>query len=74
MKTAKEEILGLLEILPDEMALDDILDRIEFKARILHSQEQAARGDGVPHEEVKEILDQWLESLGHRTLSPTSKK
>lgn len=64
MANAKEELLSLLEILPDEMSMEEILERIAFKARLLRSIEQADRGELIPHEQVMEELDQWLESLG----------
>ena len=72
MKTAKQEVLDLLDTLPDDVSLDTLLERIRFKAKILHSMAQADRGEGVPHEQVVEQLDQWLQSLGHPTLSETS--
>lgn len=74
MKTAKEEILGLLTSLPDEMSLDDILDRIELKARLLHSIEQAERGELIPHDQVMEELEEWARSIGHPTRAATSNK
>lgn len=72
MKTAKDEIQSVLETLPDDVSLDTLLERIRFKAKILHSMAQADRGEGVPHEQVVERLDQWLQSLGRPTLSETS--
>ena len=65
MKTAKQEVLELLDTVPDDAPMDAVLDRIRFKAKILRSFEQADRGEVVPHEEVMEDLNRWLESLGH---------
>lgn len=45
--------------------VDTLLEQIRFKAKILRSLEQADRGEVVPHEEVMEDLNRWLESLGH---------
>jgi predicted transcriptional regulator len=74
MKSAKQEVLEVLDALPDDAPMETVLERVRFKAKILHSQAQADRGEGVPHEQVVERLDQWLQSLGHPTLSPTSKQ
>ena len=73
MKTAKQEVLELLETLPGDVSMDTLLERIRFKAKILRSLEQADRGEVVPHEEVMEDLNRWLESLGHPSLAGTSK-
>ena len=72
MKTAKDEIQSVLETMPDDASLEDLIARIELKARLLHSIAQAERGELIPHEQVMEELDQWLQSLGHPTLSKTS--
>ena len=74
MGTAKQEFYDVLDQLPEEASLDDVLDSIRFKARLLKSKEQADRGEGVPHEQVMDRLDQWLQSLGHPPRSRTSKR
>ena len=73
MKTAKQEVLDLLDTLPGDVSMETLLERIRFKAKILRSLKQADRGDVVPHEEVMEDLNRWLESLGHPSLTETSK-
>ena len=72
MKTAKQEVLDLLETLPADLPMETLLERIRFKAKILRSLEQADRGEVVPHEEIMEDLNRWLESLGHPSLAETS--
>ncbi|MBI5289253.1 MAG: hypothetical protein HY873_09815 [Chloroflexi bacterium] len=74
MNSAKEEVLSLLEILPDDMSMEELLQRIAFKARLLRSIEQADRGELIPNEQVMEELDQWLESLGHPSRAAISNK
>jgi hypothetical protein len=73
MKTAKQEVLDLLETLPADLPMETLLERIRFKAKILRSLEQADRGEVAPHEEIMEDLNRWLESLGHPSLAETSK-
>ena len=65
MKTANQEVLNLLDTLSGDVSMEALLGRIRFKAKILRSPDQADRGDVVPHEEVMEDLNRWLESLGH---------
>ncbi len=73
MKTAKDEILSVLEMVPDDAPLEEIIERIELKARLLHSVAQAERGELIPHEQVMKELDQWLQSLGHPARAATSR-
>jgi hypothetical protein len=73
MKTAKQEVLDLLETLPADLPMETLLERIRFKAKILCSLEQVDRGEVVPHEEVMDDLNRWLKSLGHPSLAETSK-
>ena len=72
MKTAKQEVLDLLDTLPGDVPMETLLERIRFKAKIMRSLEQADRGDVVPHAEVMEDLNRWLESLGHPSPAKTS--
>jgi hypothetical protein len=71
MKTAKEEALEVLERLPDDVSMDTLLANLHFKASVLRGLDQAHRGEGVPHEEVKRRLNAWLESSGLPKLSET---
>jgi hypothetical protein len=69
MKTAKQEALDLLSVLPDDTSMETILAELAFKARVLHSHEQALRGEGIPHEEVLKRLSKWLDPSGLQTPS-----
>lgn len=72
MKAAKQELYDVLDASPDDASLDELLEQIRFKAKLLHTKGQADRGEGVPHEQVVERLDRWLQSLGHPMRSTTS--
>ncbi len=69
MKTAKQELLELLERLPDDAPMDTLLAEMHFKASVLRGLEQAARGEGISHAELKDRVDAWRESSGRRKLS-----
>jgi hypothetical protein len=73
MKTAKEEALDLIDRLPDDVAMETIMEGLRFKAQVLHSLEQIEQGEGVDHEEAKRRLAKWLvgvaASSGHPTRS-----
>ena len=71
MKTAKQELLEVLERMPDDAPMDSLLAQIEFKASVMRGLADLARGDVVSHEEVKETLNRWRESSGRKKVSET---
>ncbi len=71
MKTAKQELIELLERMPDDAPMDALLAEMHFKASVLRGLEQARRGDIISHDEVKGRLATWLESSGREKLSET---
>lgn len=58
--TQKKLVLDLVNELPDETSLAEIVDRIEFLAAIQKGIGQFDHGKGIPHEEVKRQLATWL--------------
>jgi len=66
MKTAKQEMLELIERLPDDASLEALLLEIQNMASIRRGFEELRRGEGISHEEVKEHLRAWRESYGRR--------
>jgi hypothetical protein len=69
MKTAKNEAQELLDLLPDDVTMEVILAELSFKARVLHSDEQALRGEGFSQDEVIKKLAKWLDPSGLQTPS-----
>jgi|CXWL01.1.fsa_nt_gi predicted transcriptional regulator len=69
MKTARRELLELLERLPDDAPMETLLAEMHFKASVLRGLEDSHRGDVVSHEEVRSRLNKWLESSGRERLS-----
>jgi len=64
MKTAKQELIELLEQLPDDELTDALLYELHFKASVLRGLEQARRGEGISHDDLKGRLRSWLTSSG----------
>ena len=71
MKTAKQELVELLERLPDDAPMDTLLAEMHFKAMVLRGLEEVRRGEVISHEEVKSRLNKWLESSGQTRLTST---
>jgi predicted transcriptional regulator len=68
MKTAKQELSELLDRMPDDAPMDTLLAEMHFKASVLRGLEQADRGEGISHDEVKERLRAWRTSPGRQKL------
>jgi len=56
----KQLVVELLNRLPEDTKLQDIGREIEFLAAIREGEEQADRGEVVPHEQVKREFASWI--------------
>ena len=56
----KQLVVELLNRLPADAKLQDIGREIEFLAAIREGEEQADRGEVVPHEQVKGEFASWI--------------
>ncbi len=59
--TAKEEILELMEQLPDDATIEEAIEKLIVMYKIQQGLEQLDRGEGIPHEEAKRRIRQWLQ-------------
>ena len=60
MNAVKEEVVSLIQDLPDSVTLDDILAGIYFKAQVDAGLRELDEGKGVPHEVVEKRMSKWL--------------
>jgi len=51
--------IDLLEKLPEDMSLADMAREIEFVAGIHEGFEELDRGEGIPIEKVREMMESW---------------
>ena len=56
----KQLVVELLNRFPEDAKLQDIGKEIEFLAAIREGEEQADRGEVVPHEQVKKEFASWI--------------
>lgn len=59
--TPKEQILAILEELPDDCTLDDIEREIYFNKKIDHGLEDMVNGDVISDEEFETEILNWRE-------------
>jgi predicted transcriptional regulator len=61
MNAAKEEVLHILEILPEDATLEDIQYHIYVRQKIEHGLEDVAAGRTLSEEEFDQRMARWLE-------------
>jgi predicted transcriptional regulator len=61
MKTGKEELLELLEQLPEGASLENIRYHIYVRQKIQNGLDAAREGKVVPLQEVERRMARWLE-------------
>ena len=60
MTPVKEQVLTMVERLPDDASLDDIMAEIYFKAQVDAGLRELDDGKGIPHAEVEKRMSKWL--------------
>ncbi len=56
----KEQVIKLVETLPEEVTVDDIMRELYFKIQVDKGLQELDEGKGIPHEEVEKKLSRWL--------------
>ena len=60
MPTIKESVISLLKDMPENSTLEDIMESLYVKQKILKGQKQLESRQFYTHEEAKEIMKEWL--------------
>jgi len=61
MKTAKEEVLELLEQLPQDASLEDIQYHIYVRQKVQKGLDAAREGKVISQHEIEKRMARWLE-------------
>ncbi|MBM2810463.1 MAG: hypothetical protein HW416_1222 [Chloroflexi bacterium] len=61
---AKQQALDLIERLPDDITMADILDDLYFRIQVERGLQDIADGRTVSHQELKAQLAEWRNSAG----------
>ena len=59
--TEKEEMLALIERLPNDATIADAIERLIVLYKVQHGLNQLDSGGGIRHEEAKRHIRQWLQ-------------
>jgi predicted transcriptional regulator len=58
--STKEAVIEFIKRLPDDVTVPDIMAELYFRQKVDEGLRQLDAGEGVPHEEARQQLDQWL--------------
>ncbi|MFQ5900897.1 MAG: hypothetical protein ACE5IH_05015 [Thermodesulfobacteriota bacterium] len=60
MATVKQEVIGMIKNLSDEVDYDEIMAEVYFRQKVDKSLNQIEQGKIISHEEAKERLSKWI--------------
>lgn len=58
--TTKDRVLHVVQELPDDSSIEDVMERLLFLAKVERGIQQADAGKTVPHSQVREKMAKWL--------------
>lgn len=59
----KQDLIKKIQDLPEDAPLDQLdaeIEKIRLRLRIDRGIQQAERGETVPHKEIENMIDEWL--------------
>ena len=57
--TTKEKVMERIEALPEDVGIDEIRNRLDFILGVQEALESSKRGETVPKERVKGMINEW---------------
>lgn len=60
MAAIKRQVIQMIQSLPEEVSVDDIMAELYFKLQVDTGLKELDEGKGIPHEEVEKRLFKWL--------------
>ena len=60
MAGVKQQVIQIIQSLPDDVTLDDIMAELYFKLQIDAGLKELDEGKGIPHEKVEKRMSRWI--------------
>jgi len=60
MSKTKEEVIKIIERMPEEASISDIMAELYFCLKVNSGIKELDEGRGIPHAQVREHLGKWL--------------
>lgn len=61
MATVKEEIVHMIQSMPKDVSVEDIMAELYFRYQVDEGLKQLDKGKGIPHENVEKRMEKWLQ-------------
>ncbi|HET54060.1 MAG TPA: hypothetical protein ENN33_02465 [Ignavibacteria bacterium] len=61
MEVVKDKIIKLISEMPDDVSIDDVIEKLYFKIQVDSGLKELDEGKGIPHNKVEERMSKWLE-------------
>lgn len=60
MADIKQKVIRLIQSLPDDVTVNDIMAELYFKLQVDAGLKELDEGKGIPHEEIEKRMSRWL--------------
>lgn len=60
MVGVKEQVIQMIQNLPDDVSVEDIMAELYFRLRVDAGLKELDEGKGIPHKEVEKRMSKWL--------------
>jgi predicted transcriptional regulator len=60
MLGVKEQVIQMIQTLPDDITLEDVMEELYFKLQVDAGMKELNEGKGISHEEVEKRMSRWL--------------
>jgi predicted transcriptional regulator len=60
MPGVKQQVMQMIESLPEDVTVDDIIAELYFKLQVDAGLKELDEGKWIPHEEVEKRMSKWL--------------
>lgn len=60
MAGIKQQVIKMIQNLPDEVSVDDIMAELYFRLQVDAGLKELDEGKGIPHAEVEKQMSKWL--------------
>jgi predicted transcriptional regulator len=58
--TTKEKLIKVVQDLPDDASIEEVMERLLFVAKVEKGLQQADKGQTLSHDDIKEKMSKWL--------------
>jgi hypothetical protein len=62
--STKSEVLKMIERMPDDASLEDIMYALYFRERVEHGLQQVKTGQTISQSEMRKLVAEWLSHAG----------